>query len=209
MKNDDSFESTLRRMIPASADHFAEETFYQAGWAAAQQSRTAVSERPRERLWTHRNLRQSAPSFSAGLVCGLLACLVFVFRDADNMSAQTTAAAGREKTSVTPNSEVESTRLPSAELLENGPRRSSDAIARSTEASLSLPRWIMPWTEDSKPELPLETGEMEEALSLGARRSWYQVSLKDDVSEGTGASSSSDARPLRAAPWRADVDELL
>ena len=61
-----NFEDELRKLIPSSCDRLKEETFYQAGWQAAETSiDKRVTHQKHDRL-------QSVRTFAVGLSCGLL-----------------------------------------------------------------------------------------------------------------------------------------
>lgn len=62
---DTEFERRLKQLQPAGCDAVASETFYQAGWNAAMQSKSS-------RGRTQSVIRQHGTSFATGLLCGLI-----------------------------------------------------------------------------------------------------------------------------------------
>lgn len=206
MNEFEQFEQDLRHLIPLRCEHLAEETFYQAGWAAAQQFEAkrlqAVSSlRPQTRWYRH-----PVAIFSGGMGVGLMFFMA-VLNGTTNRGDQEESVAAIE--------------IHAGEKIPEVANRAEGAILNSfdeAQARLSVPRpttgtmfqmvaSFFPWPASSTTEVSMIADSPSGVLSRAAQQQWDSLQQSDRVtcrhsSETMPEVTETESRLLQVSPFR-------
>lgn len=180
MKHDDDFVVALRSLRPASVDHLAGETFFRAGWAAAECEKHQRSSANSKR-W--QSCRVASGAFAGGLLTGLLGILVWsTMVENRTLPDMATSAAEDESNIANP---------------ESAPRRPDMKGPADTPSAAAIA------------DLAPPTGSIRECLSAAARQNWYQSSMDEKRFATERGGTSPNLRPMNPDDLRNELGDLL
>lgn len=180
MKHDDNFVVALRSLRPATVDHLVGETFFRAGWAAAECEKHRRSSASSTR-W--QSCRLASGAFAGGLLSGLFAVLVCSTMFEKSTLPDMAASAVEDESNIA--------------NPKTAPRSSDIKAPADTRIAAAIA------------DLAPPTGSISECLSAAARQNWYQ-SLMDDKRFATERGGTSpNLRPMNPGDLRNELGDLL
>ncbi len=212
MMNDfEQFEQDLRSLVPIRCEHLSEATFYQAGWAAAQQLEVtrlqAINSCPSQTRWPQSGwYRHPVAVFSSGIAVGLMFFLAVL--------NGTTHRDDKEEYVASVEIPAENTVQEIANKAEGAMLNSVDEaqarlpIARPTVGTMSkMMASFFPWSTSSKMDVSTIADSPSGALSRAAQQQWDNLRQSDHVtcrhsSEAASDVSEPETRPLQVSPLR-------
>ena len=216
MNEFEQFEQDLRNLVPLRCEHLAEETFYQAGWAAARQFEAmrlqAVSSlrpqtsSPQTRWPLSGWYRHPVAIFSGAMGVGLM-FFIAVLNGTTNRGNKEESVASIEIHEEKKIPEV-ANRAEVAILNSFDEAQTRLSVPRPTTGTLSqMVASFLPWPPSSKTEVSLMADSPSGALSRAAQQQWDSLLQSDRVtcrhsSETTPEVTETESRLLQVSPLR-------
>ena len=214
MIESEQFDHELRNVVPGSCSHLAEETFYRAGWAAAEQSDEAARRQSDHSLRSQSTLRRHPlMTFSAGLITGSLFLAVVLnvanhYGDREESVATSDVSESESGIDGTDSAVVPTL---SPQTAKTGPMPVRPPAFGTMSLMIGC---IFPQSVFSRDDVVSPANSPSAALSRAARHQWDNLLQTDPIASRHTSEARSDAEEpelpmLQVSPLKNEMNEFL